>query len=201
MTKRRLMVSVAELLLGIAPIVAQTRATPAPVPMSTFQDTETGVRFRYPLVWKQVSPTDEYASSAIWSSGETPKIMVAFSPKGNVYAKTSLELLSFIFLVPVVHSEPECLNRVLKNDALKSFDKKTIHDVVYQHGSGGGAGMCHGQNYDVYATYRGGRCFVFEKDFNTHCTSSDDGTRELTSTEEKALQNHLDGIMQSVTFP
>ncbi len=130
MTKRRLMVSVAGLLLGIAPIVAQIRATPAPVPMPTFQDTETGVRFQYPPVWKQVSPTDEYASPAIWSSGETPKIMVAFSPKGNFFAKTSLELLGFIFLVPVAHSEPECLNRVLKNDAFKSFDKKTIRGFL-----------------------------------------------------------------------
>jgi hypothetical protein len=72
--------------------------------------------------------------------------------------------------------------------------------MTYSHSSGGEGGMCHEISSDVYATWRAGTCYLFEEDFMTICPGVVEGTRGLTAQETRALQRHLDQIMQSVTF-
>ena len=60
--------------------------------------------------------------------------------------------------------------------------------------------MCHEISANIYATYRNDVCHLFEQDFMTVCAGVQEGTRGLTPAETKALQHHLDAIMQSVTF-
>ena len=60
--------------------------------------------------------------------------------------------------------------------------------------------MCHEISSEVYSTWRAGTCHLFEEDFMTLCPGVVEGTRGLTPRETRALQRHLDQIMQSVVF-
>ncbi|WP_446743174.1 hypothetical protein [Silvibacterium acidisoli] len=188
------------LLASLYQVHAQIPRPRMPIPVSIYQDKESGVRFQYPVVWKQASRSDNYLSPSVLKLGEDPKVSVAFSPEGNLYEKTNLSSLTFTFLAPAVASKSACQARVLTNPSMRSTEEQTIHEVTYLHGTGGDAGMCHQQQAEVYATYRAGRCYIFEKDFNTTCPFPDQGRRELTQTERTALQRHLDAIMETVSF-
>jgi hypothetical protein len=191
---------IAAIVFGVPLVSAQMPRPRMPIPISIYQDAETGVRFQYPVVWKQVSDGSDYLAPSVLKPGEHAKVIVAFSPKGNLYEKTNLSGLTFTFLAPVVHSRSECMDRVRKDPSIQHSSRQTIHGITYLHGSGGDAAMCHQQSAEVYATYRSGSCFVFEKDFNTSCAFPDQGRRELTQSEREALQRHLDAIMEIVSF-
>lgn len=185
---------------ALCPANAQMPRPRMPIPVSIYQDGETGIRFQYPVVWKQVSRSDNYMAPSVLKPDETPKIIVGFSPKGNLYEKTNLSSLTFTFLAPAASSKSACQARVRKDPSVSHTERQTIHGVAYLRGTGGDAGMCHQQKAEVYATYRSGRCYVFEKDFNTSCAFPDQGRRELTETERDALQRHLDAILETVSF-
>ena len=184
------------LALALAPLVAAAQS----VPLSLFTDPGSGVSFHYPSVWKRVARPETYIPPVVIQRGLQPAVDVEFSPQGNLYEKTNLSGLDFVYATAPTASAPECYK-------LGEVDTGSVHKeviqlrgIVYQHASGGGAGMCHEIGTQIYSTYREGVCHLFEQDIMTVCPGVQEGTRGLTATEMKALQHHLDAIMQSVTF-
>jgi hypothetical protein len=66
---------------------------------------------------------------------------------------------------------------------------------VYNHFSGGDAGLGHGASREIYSSFRDGHCYLFEE--SIHTVSMDD-PKSLSPVEWKQLHKELDRIMQSV---
>jgi hypothetical protein len=168
------------------------------VPMKRYIDVANGVSFLYPAVWKSVKP-DEYLQSFIQGTSGQPMVEVVFSPQGNLYEKTVLSGLAFLYFVVPETSEAACLKRGdLDGAATGAAQKVVIGGVAYTHVSVGDAATSHRLSSDVYATWRRGTCYLFEEDMRTMAPGVEEGKRDLTATEVRALQRHLDAVMQSV---
>lgn len=170
------------------------------IPLSTYTNATTGVRFQYPSVWKPVAKPEAQTQPFLFDQGLQPVIDLEFSPKGNLYEKTNLVGLDFVYAAPAASSVAACYKLGEVDSGVAQKEMVTINGVPYQHAFGGEAAMCHEMSANIYATYRDGVCHLFEQDFMTVCAGVQEGTRGLTPAETKALQHHLDAIMQSVTF-
>jgi len=169
--------------------------------MSTYQDPKTGVTFQYPAVWVPYDKAPSYMGPSFASETNQPRASFTFTSGGNIYKHTLLLSLIFSYFVTPAADSASCLK--LAKDATSSDAKSktlVIHGVRFHEIDGGDAGMCHEQSNQIAVTYRNNQCFVFERDFNTECFGADDTKRNLTTAEFKALQRHLDEIMQSVVF-
>lgn len=168
---------------------------------ATYSDPKTGVTFQYPTVWVPYDKAPSYMGPSFTSETAQPRAAFTFTNDNNVYRKTLLLSLIFSYFVVPTTDNASCLK--LAQDASGGDLKPNpvvIHGVSYQEVDGGDAGMCHEQASQIAITYRNNQCFVFERDFNTECVGADDTKRKLTAAENKALQRHLDAIMQSVVF-
>jgi hypothetical protein len=185
---------------GLLACALSASAQTAHVPLSTWTDSSTGVSFQYPVVWQKVAKPEAMTPPMLFEKGLQPLVDVEFSPKGNVYEKTNLVGLDFLYATTPSATVEACyrLGEAESGDAKK--ERVTLNGVEYQHAAGGGAATCHEISYDLYSTYRAGMCHLFEEDFMTVCAGVVDGTRGLTPAETKALQGHLDAVMQSVRF-
>jgi hypothetical protein len=168
---------------------------------STYSDPTTGVTFQYPSVWKKVPKPDAMTQPMFIMAGINPVIDVEFSPKGNLYEKTNLVGLDFLYYTAPATNAAACAKIAVDTAGTDSKpDTKTIHGVAFQHIQTSNSGMCHEMSAEIYSVYRNGVCHLFEEDFMNVCAGVVEGTRGLTDTETKALQRHLDAIMQSVIF-
>jgi hypothetical protein len=180
--------------------VLSAAAQSAPIPLSTYTNPGTGVSFQYPSVWRVVPRPAAMTPPSLIDKGLQPLVDVEFSPKGNLYEKTNLVGLNFLYFKVPAKSVEACYQIGEADSGDVHTQVVTLNGVTYQHSSGGGAATCHEISYGVYATFRDGQCHLFEQDFMTFCAGVVDGTRGLTAKESNALQHHLDAIMQSVTF-
>ena len=180
---------------------AQQPASPSarPVALATFTDAANGVSLQYPSVWKRVAKPDAMTQPSLLMAGHKPVIDVEFSPKGNLYARTNLVALDFSYYTSPADSSAACATLGNPDSENPTVTAK-INGVTYSHASGGQGGMCHEISSEVYSTWRAGTCHLFEEDFMTLCPGVVEGTRGLTPRETRALQRHLDQIMQSVVF-
>jgi len=186
-------------LLLLASLCVATLAAHAQ--LTTYSDPATGVTFQYPSVWKKVPKPDTMTQPMILMAGINPVIDFEFSPKGNLYEKTNLVGLDFLYYTAPAANAAACSKIV--TDAAGSDSKpntKTIHGVAFQHIQTSNSGMCHEMSADIYSIYRNGACYLFEEDFMNVCAGVVDGTRGLSAAETKALQRHLDAITQSIVF-
>jgi hypothetical protein len=175
------------------------------VPTLTYRDPANGVSFRYPAAWTLSQENTFMEPPGILESGvpgprRAATAVATFSSAGNYYAKTNLTGLEFTYVVLPQRSAEECASMANAN-LMADSDKPntvTIQGVPFLHIEFADAGMCHERGADIYETYRGGKCFLFEADFHTMCPGVVEGTRALTVDETKALKRHLDGIVQTV---
>ena len=186
-------------------LAAQTSAAPPakPVPMKAYTDRGNGVSFQYPAAWTFSTKGTFYDSpAAIVPADSDPQAVVTFNSAGNVYAKTNLAGLDFTYVALPKPSREACLQQAAAATQDDGTTPKPIslNGIVFVHAVRGDAGMCHQVSGDVYATYRAGRCFLFEADTHTICPGVVDGTHALTPAESKALARHLDAIIRTVTI-
>ncbi len=171
----------------------------AAVPMATYSDPAGDVSFEYPVVWKIDSSAQFYIPPFILQSDRKPQVQVVFSPAGNVYAKTTLHGLVFAYVKTRQPSEEACAAMAVSPMPDK-VETVTINGVSFQHFELEDAAMCHGVKQEVFRTYRGGVCYLFEGDMDTTCLGAVDGQRALTAAETRALMRHLNAIPQSIRF-
>jgi len=168
---------------------------------ATYSDPKTGVTFQYPSVWVPYDKAPSYMGPSFISETVQPRASFTFTNDNNVYRKTLLLSLIFSYFVVPTTDAASCLKLVQDASGGDLQPKPVvIHGVSYQEIDGGDAGMCHEQGNQIAITYRNNQCFIFERDFNTECYGADDTKRKLTAAENKALQRHLDTIMQSIVF-
>ncbi len=173
--------------------------------MAKYTDPEGDVSFEYPVVWKMDTAAKFYLPPHILVGGVLPRAQVIFWPAGNYYAKTTLTALVFAYVKVQTATQAACDAAAMGSIPAKA-ETVLINGVSFQHFDTGDAGMCHGADQHVYWTYRqsgrqaGGSCYLFEGDMDTSCSGAYPGQRDLTETEKRALNRHLNAIPQSIRF-
>jgi hypothetical protein len=181
-------------------VSAQNRSRkPVDVPMATYTDPAGDVSFDYPIVWKVDNSAKFYIAPHILQGQFSPLVQVIFSPVGNLYAKTNLGDLVFVYVKVRRQSEEACKVLAVGSVPVKP-DTVLINGQPFQHIDTGDAGMCHGADQHIYWTHQGNTCYLFEGDMHTSCSGAVDGQRDLTKTETRALTRHLNAIPQSIRF-
>lgn len=170
-------------------------AAPAAVPMTHFS--QGGVAFDYPAVWTKSAIAGGYLPTMIPQGAGTT---VSFSPAGNYYKDTNLSGLQFTYETRPGLSTGGCVALLATNGDAAATKLTTVNGVGFRESSGGDAGMCHHRQATADVVFRGGTCYLFERDFDTICAGVKPGERELTATEMKALERHLDDVFKSVRF-
>jgi hypothetical protein len=167
--------------------------------MATYTDAAGDLSFDYPAVWKLDNSAAFSVPPHVVSGGLSSQARVVFSPAGNVYQRTNLNSLIFVYGKADKPSQEACTATAVGSEPQKA-ETILVHGVSFQHFETTVGGMCHDADQQVYWTYRAGTCYVFEGDMNTLCAGVVDGQRALTAAETQALKRHLDAIPQSIRF-
>ncbi len=181
-----------------SPDVAEPRADN----LVEYRDPAHAVSFQYPSVWRPASGTGYLGNPEFVSVAPRPLVMQQFASKGTYYADTVLQALSFSYTVKQPSNPAECASlpgKAMQNSAEKPLFA-TYNGLRYTEDKGGDAGMCHYLSATVDTVFKAETCYLFERDTMTGCpyTESQTRPRPLTLSEGKALQHHLDAIMNSV---
>jgi hypothetical protein len=168
--------------------------------LKTYQDVKHGVSFSYPPAWKVVKRAGSFGHAGLLADDSLhrvqPPVILEFNRAG--YGKTILEALDFVYLPVLAKSEAEC-TQIGNVGEGTSPDQRMINGLAYMHSSGGGSSAGHGIDVKTYTTYRHGLCLMFEEEFSTvPGMLGNDGVRDLTPAELKALQRRLDSVMLTV---
>ena len=177
-------------------------ANHAATPSKTFTDSVNGVSFTYPSVWTLSRQPSFYLPPLIVTPEIPAQAIAFFSPSGNLYSKTNLGGLEFTYVATPESTQASCLNRVTRNLNPGSRPKPVlINGTRFLHLHTEDAGLCHQARRDIYETFHDRSCLVLEAAFYTTCADPDDGIRQLTLEESRALSRHLDAVIQSVHSP
>ena len=172
---------------------------PAAVPMATYSDPAGDVSFDYPVVWKIDNSPQFYIPPVILQGDRKPRVQVVFSTAGNLYEKTTLHSLVFIYVKTPQPSQEVCAAMAV-SPMPDTVDTVVINGVPFQHFEIKDAAMGHGVKQEVFRGYRDGMCYLFEGDMDTTCIGAVDGQRALTTVETRVLMRHLNAIPQSIRF-
>ena len=194
-------IRIALTVLTVSAVFASTR-TGDDNKLKTYRDTQYGVTFQYPALWDTDPEMGFYLSAQILLPGRKPLAAVGFGgsqkSKYHPYPNTNLSGVQFVYVVLPESTAEQCQHETKGEEESDKDTQETIHGVTYRHLSSGGAGLCHQAEDQIYAAYRGGRCYLFDAAIDTVCPDPDEGRREITHAEINTLRNQLKQIMQSV---
>lgn len=191
--ERKIGIVVPGLLLCAVAALGQT----TPPALKTFTDPAHGVSFVYPATWQASRSIGFYLPSVILNeTNETEAIMkVGFEGDRRPYQHSTLAGIEFVYTVAPNLSRQKCLDAADVSEDHKT-DLRRIGGVAFTHGVGSGAGLGHSDDFEVWAAYRDGRCYLFEA--GVHNAHSEEAVRELRKSEFERLRRRLDAVMLSV---
>ena len=192
--------------------LAQTPAQPAkPLTLTqvwtldaTYTDHQHGVTFRYPSDWEATTQF-AYVPPALTLSEATPIAGFGYSEGGfprhqivGPYAGTNLEGVGMVYSAVPVASGAGC-----EAKAASLSDSPKHSQVIFGHRSfsvyeTGGAGMSSSIAGELYATYVGSTCYLFETDVAVASPGALDDIQALTPAQLRYIDIHLLDIMKSV---
>jgi hypothetical protein len=172
-----------------------------------FYDPQTSVSFSYPAAWSDGPDVLFYMGSAITTltadgRPAAPRAKVGFvaNTKSGPYAGTDLNGAEFIYNEIPEADAVACRKSLTSlGDDQSAQDTVTINGVTYDHNAGGEGGLGHGVSREIYATFRGGQCVLFEESIHSFDLSADEA-RQLNHEEIVQLWNQLNAVMSSVRF-
>ncbi len=166
------------------------------------------VSFAFPAGWVREpdefapEPGDYYVPAIL--TLDVPGRRVRISLHQNPFPGTGFTGLAFASFNVQSRSESECL-APWKSGAAEggsTVNEKpgevTVNGVDFHTFTTANAGMCHQASGKVYATYRGGRCYLFEADVYSHCGV--DGETMLTPAQYGVLRRKVEGLAESIRF-
>lgn len=168
--------------------------------VTTFQDPETGISFRYPTDWRPLSPAGPLPEPAFAATAGAAQGSEAFAAAGTPYAKTNLAGLSFGWTVKPGLSDSQCTALATRALQQSKPGHESINGVSYTRVEGGDAGMCHQRSAVIDAATHNGKCFLFERDMDTICPDIKGPGQDvaLSAAQQATLRSGLDAVMASV---
>ena len=174
-----------------------------------FRDRPTGVSFRYPSGFTLSRDGGSHPPLILRTLPKPAQAqaVVQFNPAGNFYAQTNLAALTFAFVSLATSSATDCAAKAMESanagpgpEEPVSLFPVRIDRRAGRQISGQQEEMCGTVEYTIYATEKKGVCSLFEADFRRACLGVAPGTRGLRDGEIGLLEQHLDAIIQTVTF-
>jgi hypothetical protein len=192
--------------------LSQTPAQPAePLTLTqvwtldaTYTDHPHGVTFRYPSAWNTTTQF-AYHPPALTVSGATPIAGFGYSEGGfprdrivGPYTRTNLEGVGIVY-----SAVPEASAAACEAKAASVSDSPRHSQMVFGHRSfsvyeTGEAGMSQSIAGELYATYVGLTCYLFETDVAVASPGVVDDIPALTPAQLHYIDIHLLDIMKSV---
>lgn len=188
----------------VAAIAVASAASQTPQ-LKTYSDPRYGVTFRYPAAWKADPKLGFYLGTLILQgpdgAPDVPLTKVGFErtlgSDGAFPDKSNLDGVEFVYLVVPQTTAEACYKRLPEQDGETKKSELVIHGVTWKRMQGGDAGLGHGAYRDMYASYIGSRCYLFEGGIHT---LSANNTKYLQGAALMKLQNQLAAVMRSVTI-
>jgi hypothetical protein len=171
---------------------------------ATYTDDQHGVTFRYPSAWKATTQF-AYNPPALTASGAAPIAGFGYSEGGfprerivGPYAGTNLEGVGIVYSAVPAASAAECEAKAASLSDSPKHSRIAIQHRSFSVYETGGAAMSQSIEGELYATYVGHTCYLFETDIATASLGALDDIQALTSAEFRHIDIHLLGIMKSV---
>jgi hypothetical protein len=188
--------------LAVSATIASTQAHPT-APPKTYHDPQYGVSFQYPATWNFDLGRVFYDRAQILFPDRRPLANVGIGgvqkSENNLYPNTDLVGVQFVYLVLPETTAQQC-QKEAQGDEEAKITQEIIQGVKYRHLSTGNAGLCHQADEQIYAAYRGGRCYLFEAAVETMCPDAIGATRDITPAEIDTVKKQLRQVMQSVSI-
>jgi hypothetical protein len=168
-----------------------------------FSDEAGGVNFQYPRRWI-LSELNKYPfASSLTRHSITPRAMVYVgNADSNPYPNTTLVGAEFLYAARPAASIEACSEMIVDREwpDAKLLAPERLNGVIFAHAKSADNWTCHYLREDLYSTYRGGTCYLFDLAVETECFGAVDGMRELTSTERAEVQATLEHILSTVSI-
>lgn len=165
--------------------------------LKDFKDVSTGVTYRYPEDWKQVSGNQFYLFPAFLPDQAAIRSGVLWAPNG-ILKNTNLTGAEFVFALQRGTSSRDCMHPVAQFASGSHVDSVTLNGIEYAHNSAETGGMCHQMKEDVYTTYQNNGCYIFDLSVQTICSGAVDGMRDATKKELADVDTRLIDILETV---
>lgn len=171
--------------------------------LTTFRDAQHGLSFQYPSSWRPLVPNGAMAEPDFTAELGPALGSEAMLAGDTPLADTNMIGISFSWTVKTKSDPASCAR--LAADALPMGTEQpgeSFHGVTFQRGSGSDSGMCHHVTPELDTTFRGGKCYIFERDLETTCPDIKTPSKDtpLRPAQRAALQRSLDAVMGSVTL-
>jgi hypothetical protein len=163
-----------------------------------FHDPATDVDFRYPAEWKLDSSLGDYIPVSILNVPGVRKAVAKVGVQG--IGNTALTSVQFVYAFAMTPNEERCHN--LGSVAEESSNKAIviINGARYEKTSNGGSSAGHSADQIVYATFREGRCYLFDEFIASAGTLIEEGARRVSKATYAQIERQLEEVMQSVTI-
>jgi hypothetical protein len=169
--------------------------------LKTFHDAQYGVTFQYPARWSAGPDVLFYLGSEILElkpggGAHEPLAKVGFvvGEGDKEYSATNLNGVQFVYNLIPQSTADACRKRVQDLSA-DPITQTTIHGVIYNHFSGGDAGLGHQASREIFSSFQNGHCYLFEEAIHTMTM---DDAKQLDHARWKSLRRKLDSVIQSV---
>jgi hypothetical protein len=177
-----------------------------------YVDTKNEVSFRYPASWLLNRGGVSYFQPLISLNDEEPgkpfipTVKVGIEGRGikfGLFSDSNFINAMFLYRFAPELNEVQCSARAnlslnyAAEDGWKT-ESLTIDGVHFQHLSGGPTEACNRNTEDLYATFHGGKCFLFEKNIITTCVNQ--AAHPIDRSDLKQVDTDFDKVIQTVRF-
>ena len=172
---------------------------------ATYTDQQHGVTFQYPSVWQATMQFAYHPPALTQSDFARPIAGFGYSeggfPRNQIvgpYSGTDLEGVGFIYSAVPAASAAHCETWAISLSDSPKRSKVVIGGRSFSEYETGEGGMSQSISGNLYATYAGGTCYLFEADVAMVSASVVDDIKPLDPPQVSAIFGHLTEIMKSV---
>jgi len=171
---------------------------------ATYTDTNHGVTFRYPSVWRAATQFG-YHPPALKDSIAPPIAGFAYDldgfphdPQIGPYAPTNLEGVGVLYSAIAAANPADCKKVAASLSEVPGEHMVVIGGRSFSVYETGEEGMLQSISGSLYSTYANHTCYLFETDVALLSVESSDDVQGLTSPELGFIFARLQNIMKSV---
>jgi hypothetical protein len=168
-----------------------------------FSDETGGVKFQYPQRWILSEGNKYSVATSLTRQGIPPRAAAYIgNADSNPYPNTTLVGAEFLYAPRPAASNEACSEMIVNKEwpDAKLLAPESFNGVTFAHAKSADNWTCHYLREDLYSTYRGGTCYLFDLAVETECFGAVDGERQLTSAETADIQATLNKILSTVSI-
>ena len=171
----------------------------------TYNDPQHGVSFRYPAVWQATTQFANHPPALTQSDAVKPIAGFGYSEGGfprkqlvGPYGRTNLEGVGIVYAAVPAASAAACKATAKSVSGSPEGLPVTFGERSFSVYKTESAGMSQSISGNLYATYAGANCYLFETDVAVVSPGVVDNIQVLTPPQLSFIDSHLVDIIKSV---